>query len=330
MCAQPARSALVTGAAGFIGSHLTRELVRRGWRVRALRRDNARHELGALAWLEPEVLAEVEVMAGDLRDVESVMRAATGREVIFHLGAQISIPYSYLNPRAFFETNVMGSLNVARAAQDCGVERLVHVSSSEVYGSAQQLPMTEAHPLRPQSPYAASKVGADALMSSYHRSFGLPVAIVRPFNTYGPHQSARAVIPAIVSQALWSDRVRLGSGSPRRDFTYVADTVNGMIAAALTPAAVGQTFHLGSAESHSIDELVGLIGGLLDRELEIQTEARRVRPAESEVQELLCNPSLARELIDWSPAIPLAEGLARTVDRVSSRPELWQVREYAL
>jgi dTDP-glucose 4,6-dehydratase len=330
MSAAPAPTALVTGAGGFIGSHLADELVRRGWRVRALCRDHARHDLGALSWLSGDVLGEVEVCFGDLRDVESVLDVVGGMEVIFHLGAQIAIPYSYINPRAFFETNVLGSLNVARAAQASGVERLLHVSTSEVYGSAQRLPITESHPISPQSPYAASKVGADALMGSYHLSFGLPVAIVRPFNTYGPHQSARAVIPTVISQALFSDRVRLGSLTPRRDFTYVSDIVAGMIAVALEGRAVGRTVQIGSGESHSVGEIVQLVGQLLGHELEVETEDRRVRPAASEVQELLCDSALAAELTGWSATVPLSVGLEQTADWIRSDPRLWKVDQYAI
>lgn len=330
MSAAPAPSALVTGAGGFIGSHLTDELVRRGWRVRALRRDNARQDLGALSWLSGQTLAEVEVVFGDLRDVESVQGAVRGVEVVFHLGAQIAIPYSYINPRAFFETNVLGSLNVAQAARDLGVGRLLHVSSSEVYGTAQRLPMSEDHPIAPQSPYAASKVGADALMSTHHLSFGLPVAIVRPFNTYGPHQSARAVIPTVVSQALWGDRVRLGSLDPRRDFTYVSDIVSGMIAVALDAGTVGRTIHIGSGVSHSVGEIVHLVGQLLGRELEVETDSRRVRPAASEVQELLCDPALARELTGWSAGVSLREGLELTTEWIRSDPARWKVGQYAI
>src|SRR5215217_833920 len=231
------RVVLVTGAGGFIGGHLVAELVSRGVSVRAFVRHNSRNRYGTLDWLDPEIASQLDVVPGDLRDVESVAKAVDGAEVILHLAAQIAIPYSYVNPRDFFETNVLGSLNVAQAALHAGVERLVHTSTSEVYGSAQTVPITEKHPLEPQSPYAASKVAADKLMDAFHRSFDLPVTIVRPFNTYGPFQSARAVIPTIITQALAGDVLRLGALNPRRDLTYVEDTVAGFVAAARSDAA---------------------------------------------------------------------------------------------
>jgi dTDP-glucose 4,6-dehydratase len=264
------RNALVTGAGGFIGGHLVEGLVEHGARVRAFVRYTSRNERGWLETLPESVQREIEIVPGDLRDVESVVRAVTGMDVVFHLGAQIAIPYSYINPRDFVETNVGGTLNVALAARDAGVQRVVHASTSEVYGSAQFVPITEAHPLEPQSPYAATKVGADQVMQSFHRSYELPVIVLRPFNTYGPRQSARAIIPTVITQALAGETIRLGSLEPRRDLTYVSDTVEAFLVAGAAPeAVVGRTIHLGTGNDFSVMEIVDLVsdarGIALDR-----------------------------------------------------------------
>jgi dTDP-glucose 4,6-dehydratase len=321
---------LVTGAGGFIGGHLVEALVREGARVRAFHRYNSRGERGTLDWLEPDVACELEVVLGDLRDPESVSRAASGCEAVFHLGAQIAIPYSYVNPRDFLETNVLGALNVAQASLSAGVQCLVHVSTSEVYGTPETVPITEAHPLRAQSPYAASKIGADKLIESYHHAFGLPATIVRPFNTYGPRQSARAIVPTIVSQALSAETLRLGSLEPRRDLTYVADTAAGLIAAARRPEAIGQTIQLGTGQDVSVGELVELVGELLGRPLSVQQEAERVRPAGSEVAQLLSLPELAEEVLGWRAEVELREGLAATIDWIARHSERYRAGEYAI
>jgi NAD dependent epimerase/dehydratase len=324
------RLVLVTGAGGFIGGHLVAELVRRGVSVRAFVRYNSRNQHGTLDWLDPEIASGLDVVPGDLRDVESVAKAVDGAEVILHLAAQIAIPYSYVNPRDFFETNVLGSLNVAQAALHAGVERVVHTSTSEVYGSAQTVPITEKHPLEPQSPYAASKLAADKLMDAWHRSFDLPVTILRPFNTYGPFQSARAVIPAIVSQALAGGPVRLGSLHPRRDLTFVSDTVAGFIAAAEAPAAVGETLQLGTGVEVSVAELVELIGEILGRELLVDSEHERVRPAASEVERLVSDPSRAGELTGWAPCVELREGLVRTMEWIERNADRYRTDHYVI
>jgi NAD dependent epimerase/dehydratase len=324
------RSVLVTGAGGFIGGHLVSRLVGQGARVRGLVRYNSRNERGTLDWLEPQIVAEVEVVLGELRDVESVSRAAAGIEIVLHLGAQIAIPYSYINPRDFFEVNVLGTLNVAQACLVANVEQVVHTSTSEVYGSAREVPITERHPLEPQSPYAASKLAADKLMDSYHRSFGLPVTILRPFNTYGPHQSARAVIPTIISQALRGNVVRLGSLDPQRDLTYVDDTVAGMVAAALTPAAVGQTVQLGTGHAVSVAEIVASVGEILGEELQTELDQSRVRPEGSEVQLLVSKPELAASLLGWAPSVDLREGLERTICWLRGNAGRYRSDEYAI
>jgi NAD dependent epimerase/dehydratase len=324
------RAVLVTGAGGFIGGHLVQRLVRDGARVRALVRYNSRNERGTLDWIPPEALGDVEAVLGDLRDVESVDRAVSGSEIVFHLGAQIAIPYSFVNPRDFFETNVLGTLNVAQAALTRDVSRIVHTSTSEVYGTARQIPITEDHPLEPQSPYAASKVAADKLMDSYHRSFRLPVTVLRPFNTYGPHQSARAVIPTIVSQALEGDVLRLGSLEPRRDLTFVADTVDGFVRAGAAPDAVGRTVQLGTGRDVSIGDVVRIVGEVLGRELTVQKDPDRVRPEASEVMRLIASPALASELIGWAPQTDLEEGLRRTIEWIEKSRQRFRTEHYVI
>ena len=321
---------LVTGAGGFIGGHLAAELVRRGAGVRAMLRYTSRSDTGTLSWLDPELVAKMELVFGDLRDIESLDRAAEGVRTIFHLGAQIAIPYSYVNPRDFFETNVLGTLNVAQAALRAGVERVVHTSTSEVYGSAQVVPIDERHPLDGQSPYAASKIGADKLMDSFFLSYGLPVTTVRPFNTYGPHQSARAIVPTVVTQALAGDSIQLGSLDPRRDLTYVSDTVAGFIAAARAPAALGRTVQLGTGHDVSVREIVEAVGRLLDRELTVVRDERRVRPPLSEVERLISSPTLARELTGWEPEVDLETGLARTIEWIRANMDRLMTRDYAV
>jgi nucleoside-diphosphate-sugar epimerase len=310
---------LVTGAGGFIGGHLAAELVREGADVRALVRYTSRNDWGALAWHPPDVVREIDVVTGD-----------RGSELIFHLGAQIAIPYSYVNPRDYFETNVIGSLNVAVAAHSQGCRRLIHTSTSEVYGSAQTVPITELHPLHPQSPYAASKVGADALMDSWGRSFGLPVTVLRPFNTYGPHQSARAITPTIISQALGGGPLRLGSLTPRRDMTFVGDTVEGFIAAALSDAAVGETIQLGTGVDHAIGDIVDSIAEILGRELVVQHDPDRVRPVSSEVQRLISSPARALALMGWQSRVPLREGLERTIAWIEANGDRFRTDRYVI
>ena len=324
------RSVLVTGAGGFIGGHVVERLVRDGARVRALCRYNSRNERGTLDWLEPNVVAEVEVVLGELRDLESVASAVEGSEVVLHLGAQIAIPYSYVNPRDFFEVNVLGTLNVAQAALRHGVQRIVQTSTSEVYGTARSIPITEDHPLEPQSPYAASKVAADKLMDSYHRSFELPVCVLRPFNTYGPRQSARAIIPTIISQALAGSTLRLGSLHPRRDLTYVEDTAAAFVAASTSEGAIGRTIQLGTNHDVSVGDLVEMVSEVLGRELTVETDPARVRPENSEVERLISGPDLARELLGWEPTVDLREGLSRTIEWIERNVHRYRVDHYVI
>lgn len=324
------RSVLVTGAGGFIGGHLVERLVADGAHVTGLVRYNSRNERGTLDWLEPDVAAEVEVLLGELRDIESVTQAARGAEIVLHLGAQIAIPYSYVNPREFFEVNVLGTLNVAQASLAAGVERVVHTSTSEVYGSARTVPITEEHPLEPQSPYAASKLAADKLMDSWQRSFDLPVVVLRPFNTYGPRQSARAITPTIISQAFAGDTLRLGSLHPRRDLTYVQDTVSGIVAAAVAPDAVGRTIQLGTGHAVSIAEIVQTVGELMGKELHPELDEARVRPENSEVALLLSRPELAGTLLGWTPTVSLREGLELTIEWIGANASRFRPTDYAI
>jgi dTDP-glucose 4,6-dehydratase len=320
----------VTGAGGFIGGHLAVALARSGARVRAFCRYTSRRDRGALDWFSPSDTEPIEVVFGDLRDVESVQGAAAGIEIAFHLGAQIAIPYSFLNPRDFVETNIVGALNLAQAALAAGLGRLVHVSTSEVYGQAESVPITERHPLAPRSPYAASKAAADLLMTSFHHAHGLPVAIARPFNAYGPHQSARAIVPTIATQALQGGRVRLGSLEPRRDLTFVSDTVAGLLAVGAADAAVGKTLQLGSERDVSVRELVGLIGEVVGRELEIEPDPQRVRPADSEIPQLLSDCAETARVTGWKAEVDLRAGLGQTVAWVERNEHRYRAQEYAL
>ena len=322
---------LVTGAGGFIGSPLVERLVELGASVRAFVRYNSRNHRGLLELVPHDVLDSVEVVYGDLRDPYAVRDACLGVKIIFHLGALIAIPYSYLHPYEVVETNVLGTLNVLMAARDLEVERVVHTSTSEVYGTAQYVPIDEEHPLHGQSPYSASKIGADKLAESFHRSFGLPVCILRPFNTYGPRQSARAVIPTIIVQALTQDEVRLGNLSPRRDLTYVSDTVEGFIKTALADEGVlGKEINLGTSSDVSIGELAQKIFELLGRSPKIVTEANRLRPERSEVYRLLSDNRQAKEILDWSPKVSLEEGLRRTIAWIREHINLYRPEEYQI
>lgn len=305
---------LVTGASGFIGSHLVDRLVRGGHRVRAYVHYNSRNDWGNLELLEPNIKREIDVVTGDIADPFSVRKACAGQRVIYHLASLIAIPYSYVAPQSYIQTNVQGAINILQAAREEGVERVVHTSTSECYGTARYVPIDEQHPLQGQSPYSASKIGADMLAESYWRSFGVPVAIIRPFNTFGPRQSARAVIPTIIAQALAGGPIRLGSLTPTRDMNFVDNTVDGFLAVAQSPAAVGQTVNVGSGREISIGELARLIVRLTGGSAEVIEDDQRIRPPNSEVERLLCGHAKARQLLGWSPQVDLEEGLRRTID----------------
>ncbi len=305
---------LVTGAAGFIGSHLAEALVQAGARVRVFLRYTSTGFPGALLFVPPEIRQELEPVYGDLRDPEAVDRAVEGMDWVLHLGAVISIPYSYQNPREVVETNVLGTLNVLQAARRHGVQRVVQVSTSEVYGTARYTPMDEQHPRLAQSPYAASKTGADELARSFARSYGLPVVILRPFNTYGPRQSTRAVIMSTIVQALQGPEIRIGSPDPVRDFTFVADTVRGiLLAAQREDVPLGEDLNLGTGQGIRIGDLVEKIRRLTESPYPVVTEQARLRPEESEVWQLVSDNSLARKHLGWHPQVTLDEGLQRTI-----------------
>jgi NAD dependent epimerase/dehydratase len=304
---------LITGAGGFIGSHLCELCLAEGAEVRAFVHYNSRSDWGMLEDLDKKSIKSIEVIAGDLRDSGAVRRAIRGCNRVFHLGALIGIPYSYANPEDVVQTNVLGTLHVLQSSLECGIDRLVQTSTSEVYGTAQYVPMDEKHPLNPQSPYAASKVGSDKLAESYYRTYDLPVVIVRPFNTYGPRQSPRAVIPTIIIQALHSRAIRLGNLESRRDLTFVKDTARGFVAASCAPKVEGETIQLGTQQEYSISELVGLLGTILGKKLNVITETKRQRPSGSEVQRLFASNQNAQKRLKWTPNVPLAEGLEKTL-----------------
>ena len=322
---------LVTGAGGFIGSHLTEELVRQGEEVRTFVRYNSRNEKGLLEDLPKEIQDQVEVIPGDLKDPDGVKKVVKGCSKIFHLGALIAIPYSYFHPFNFIQTNVIGTAHILDAclAEDT-LEKIIHTSTSEVYGTAQYVPIDEKHPLQAQSPYAASKIAADKLAESYYLSFGLPVTTIRPFNTFGPRQSLRAIIPTILSQAIESDKIRLGNIKPRRDFLYVRDTVRGFIQLGKCDEALGEVVNIGAGEDISIGELAKKILRLVGKKGEIEVEERRIRPEKSEVMQLLSDTQLAKKLFDWSPLYTLEDGLRETIEWYQKNLSRFTVGSYPL
>jgi NAD dependent epimerase/dehydratase len=322
--------ALVTGAGGFIGSHLVERLVAEGVRVRAFVRYTSRSDLGLLRQLGDGVLASLEVVHGDLRDSSAVAQAMEGCDHVYHLGALIAIPYSYLHPREVVETNVIGTLNVLEAARRTQPARVIVTSTSEVYGTARSAKISEAHPLQGQSPYSASKIGADKLAESYYRAFDVPVVTIRPFNTYGPRQSARAIIPTIITQALALPTVKVGALTPTRDFTYVTDTVAGFIAAAGAPAekVVGREINLGADDEIAVGDLAHRILDLVGRKVELVCDSRRLRPEKSEVDRLHSDNRLAKELLGWSPTVSLDDGLRRTIDWIRDNLQMYRLGVY--
>jgi len=322
------KSALVTGAGGFIGSHLTEHLVELGANVKAFVRYNSRNDWGMLELLPEEKLSQIEVITGDLKDADAVRHAAKDVDIIFHLGSLIAIPYSYIHPRETIETNILGALNVLTAAKENNVEKVIHTSTSEVYGTARYVPIDENHPLQGQSPYSASKIGADKIAESFYRSFNLPVAIIRPFNTYGPRQSARAVIPTIITQALAKEKIFLGSLHPTRDYTYVKDVVEGFIKVAESPKSVGEVINIGSNFEVSIGDLANKIISLIGKNAEIVTDPVRVRPQDSEVERLWCDNTKAKRLLGWEPKTSLDEGIKKTIDWISNNINLYKPELY--
>lgn len=322
-----ARNALVTGAGGFIASHLCEALVEKGFHVRAMIRYNSRNFWG---WLEHSPLkGEMEVVAADVRDYDTVRSAVKGRECVFHLAALIGIPYSFVSQEAYVDTNVKGTLNVLQACRDAGVQRIVHTSTSEVYGTAQSVPITEEHPISPQSPYAATKASADFLALSFHRSFGTPVTVIRPFNTFGPRQSARAIIPTIITQALDGARsLRLGNVATTRDFTFVKDTVEGFALAASSSASIGEVVNLGADREISMAQLAALIGEIMDVKLDVELDPARVRPGASEVERLRACAGKAARLLGWSPRRGLRDGLDETIRWFRAHSDIYKAGVY--
>lgn len=317
---------LVTGAGGFIGSHLVEALVESGAEVRAFVHYRGN---GSWGWLDQSThKRHFEVVAGDVTDRDSVASAMKSTSIVFHLAALIGIPYSYHAPVSYMRTNIEGSLNVLQAARDAEVERIIHTSTSEVYGTARFVPIHEDHPLQGQSPYSASKIGADKIAEAFHLSFGLPVVTIRPFNAFGPRQSARAVIPTIIVRCLAGETIKLGSLTPTRDFNYVSNTVDAFLRCAESSAAIGKTINIGSGSEISIGDLVKKIGKLLGRDIEVQKEKIRSRPPKSEVDRLLADNSQARKILKWEPKVGLDEGLQRTIDWIRVNLHEYRTNEY--
>ncbi len=322
------RKVVVTGAGGFIGSHLVERLVKLGAKTRALVHYNSN---GGWGWLDESVVKDdIEVIPGDIRDQDSIQRAIAGVDTVFHLAALIAIPYSYHAPLSYIRTNVEGTANVLQSAIRNDVSLVVHTSTSEVYGTARKVPISEDHPLQGQSPYSASKISADKIAESFNLSFGLPIVTVRPFNTYGPRQSARAVIPTIVSQALTETVIRLGNLKPTRDLNYVADTVEGFISAAECQRAVGEVINLGSGREVSINELAAKILKMIGRSLPVVVEEDRVRPEDSEVERLCADNTKARQLLGWQPGHSLESGLEKTIEWLKVNHEGYRPGVYTI
>lgn len=322
------KKVLVTGAGGFIGSHLTERLVEAGADVRAFVHYNA---LGKWGWLDDSAVKDdIEVIAGDILDQEFVRNAVKGTDVVFHLAALIAIPYSYTAPYSYVRTNIDGTLNIMIAAREHGVERVVHTSTSEAYGTAQYVPIDEKHPLQGQSPYSATKIGADKIAQSFNLSFDVPVATVRPFNTFGPRQSARAVIPTIITQCLTSDTVKLGNLTPTRDLNYVTNTADGFISVAKAEKAIGETVNLGAGEEISIGDLAHMIAELSGKEINIVCDNQRLRPEKSEVDRLMADISQVKELTGWTPEVSLKEGLEKTIEWMKSHLDRYRPGVYTV
>ena len=321
---------LVTGAGGFIGSHLTQRLLQLGARVRVLVRYNSRNHKGYIDSFSPAEKSDLEIFVGDLKDPNAVANVVRGVDMVFHLGAIIAIPYSYINPFDFFQTNIIGSAHVINACLKYDVERIIHTSTSEVYGSMKYCPIDETHPLEGKSPYAASKIGADQIMGSYYHSFGLKITTVRPFNTYGPRQSLRAIIPTIITQALNNDRILIGALHPTRDFNFVSDTVAGMIKCATSEDSIGEVVNLGNGKEISIQELCSKICKLVGRKVPIVQQNFRMRPGTSEVDRLCCDNLKAQKILEWQPRVSLDDGLRQTIDWIKQTYKNAKIEEFVI
>lgn len=319
---------LVTGAGGFIGSHLVQALVEYGASVTAMTQYNSASSIGNLQLVDRSLLKNVNFAAGNIQDSDFVKSLVQKQDIVFHLAALIAIPYSYTAPLSYIRTNVEGTINVLEAARHAQVEKIVHTSTSEVYGTALREPIDEQHPLQGQSPYSASKIGADKVAEAYYRSFGLPVVTIRPFNTFGPRQSARAFIPTIISQALTQDEIKLGATTPQRDMTYVSDTVDGFIRGAITPSLEGETINLGTGHTMSIGDFASLILKIMGVEKPVVYDQARSRPEKSEVMKLVSDNRKALERMNWKPIVPLAEGLDRTIQFVRDNINSFDAKKF--
>ncbi|MBL0405063.1 SDR family NAD(P)-dependent oxidoreductase [Microvirga aerilata] len=324
------KNILVTGAGGFIGSHLVETLLRRGANVTAMVRYNSNSSIGNLKFLSEDLRNKLKIVSGNIEDSDFVFRAVEGQDMVLHLAALIAIPYSYVAPRSYVRANIEGTLNVLEAARRLGTGRVVHTSTSEVYGTARRAPIDEEHPLQGQSPYSASKIGADKIADSYYLSFDTPVVVLRPFNTFGPRQSARAFIPTIISQALVRDEIHLGSLTPQRDITFVADTVEGFILAGIMPGIEGETINLGTGETYSIGDFAQRILQLMEMDKPIVHDAARDRPSKSEVMKLVSDNSKAARLLGWRPTTVLDDGLRQVIEFISANRELYAATTYTV
>lgn len=324
------KKALVTGAGGFIGSHLTERLVELGAEVRAFTRYNSRNDVGFIGLMPSKIRKEIDIEVGDIRELETIHKIMKDVDIVFNLAASVGIPYSYLNPQEVIDINTIGTLNVLTAAKEANVEEFIQTSTSEVYGTAKYVPIDEEHPRQPQSPYSASKIAADAIALSFYSSFDLPVAVIRPFNTYGPRQSDRAVIPSIISQAMTNDKIIIGNTTPTRDFTFVTDTVKGFIKMAESENAIGKEINLGSGREICIADLIKKIGSLVGRDITIEHDKKRFRPPKSEVERLCANNSKAREILGWEPTVSLTDGIKKTIDFINNNKHLYFPWKYRI
>jgi dTDP-glucose 4,6-dehydratase len=321
---------LVTGAGGFIGSHLSEHLVNLGARITVLLKYNPNDYLGNLKFLQKNILSEIEQVLGDIRDPELIKKIVKGKDIVFHLGALVGIPYSFMNPREVFEVNAEGTLNILLAARDRDINKIVTTSTSEVYGTALYTPIDENHPLQAQSPYSASKIAADKIAESFNKTYNIPVAIIRPFNTYGPRQSDRAIIPTIIIQALKKSTINIGSLTPRRDLSYISDTVNGFIKIAESKKSIGQVINIGLGKDISIGELINMIISIMGKKIKIISTENRKRPEKSEVMRLLCDNKKAKRIIGWVPRVSLEEGLNMTIEWMKNNTDYYNPDKYQI
>lgn len=324
------KKVIVTGAGGFIGSHLTERLISLGAEVTAFVKYNSRNDLGQLKKLPKDKIPTINVIAGDLRDQDAVRKAIKNMDIIFHLGSLIAIPYSYLHPMEVIDTNIIGTTNILIAAKDNNVEKIIHTSTSEVYGTAKYVPIDEKHPLQGQSPYSASKIGADMIATSFYKSYDLPIAIIRPFNTYGTRQSTRAIIPTIITQALTKKVIQIGSLNPTRDFTFISDTIEGFIRVAEEKKSIGEVINIGSGFEISISDLVEKILKLSQSKAKIQIDKKRIRPKYSEVDRLWADSTKAQKMLNWQPSIRLDDGLKKTITWISDNITDYKVGSYTI